>query len=177
MTLDTLKATLPDYAKDIRLNTSQLFGNVLQSGLTSDQFYGAALSVAYCLKHNDLVDAIKEEAGDEVVSRCDVAAKTAATLMAMNNIYYRFLHLVEDEAFSTMSAQLRMNGLRNHGVAQVDFELFALVVSAVNGCGLCIASHVKQLLEQGMSRAAIQTGIRLAATLTALVQARLIKES
>lgn len=170
MNIEQLKDKLPDHAKDIRLNLSNLFANVSQSGLTSLQFYGTALAVAYSLKQADLVAAIKSEAGSSLVE-LDFAAKTAATLMAMNNVYYRFIHLAEDAAFGSMPANLRMNGLRSHGLAQVDFELFALAVSAINGCGLCISSHVQQLLQHGISKATMQTAIRLAATLNAAAQA------
>jgi alkyl hydroperoxide reductase subunit D len=171
MTIEQLKEKLPEHAKDIRLNLSNLFGNVPQSGLTDAQFYGTALAVAYSLQDVDLVAAIKNEIDDSLISELDVAAKTAATLMAMNNIYYRFVHLAEDAEFSTMPANLRMSGLRSHGVEQGDFELFALAVSAINGCGLCISSHVQQLSKHGVSKPAIQTSIRLAATLNAAVQA------
>ena len=171
MNIDQLKEKLPEYAKDIRLNLSNLFGNVAQSGLTDTQFYGTALAVAYSLQQSEMVAAIKNESGSAVTSELDTAAKTAATLMAMNNVYYRFVHLAEDAEFATMPANLRMNGLRSHGVSQVDFELFALAISAINGCGLCISSHLQQLLQQGVSKVGMQTGIRLAATLNAAAQA------
>ncbi len=171
MNIELLKEKLPDYAKDIRLNLSNLFGNVSQSGLTESQFYGTALAVAYSLRQADLLAAIKHEVSSSLFTELDFAAKTAATIMAMNNVYYRFVHLAEDAEFTSMPANLRMNGLRSHGVDQMDFELFALAVSAINGCGLCISSHVQQLLQHGISTATMQTTIRLAATLNAVAQA------
>lgn len=171
MNIEQLKAAIPDFAKDIRLNLSNLFSNEALINLTPVQFYGSALAIAYSLGQKDFITAIKHEAGDILTPELDNAAKTAAVLMAMNNIYYRFIHLVEDKEFANMPANLRMNGLRTHGVAQADFELFALAVSAMNGCGLCMRSHVQQLLQHGMSKAAIQTSIRLAATLNAAVLA------
>ena len=65
--------------------------------------------------------------------------------MGMNNIYYRFLHLVEDGEYQTMPARLRMNIIGNPGIDKLDFELLSLAVSAVNGCGLCVTSHEKQV--------------------------------
>lgn len=170
MNIEQLKEKLPEYAKDIRLNLSHLFGNISQSGLTESQFYGTALAVAYNLKQADLLAAIKNDVGSSLLTELDFAAKTAATIMAMNNVYYRFVHLAKDAEFATMPANLRMNGLRSHGVAQADFELFALAISALNGCGLCISSHVQQLLQQGVSKVTMQTTIRLAATLSAVAQ-------
>ena len=175
MSLEQIKEQLPEFAKDIRLNISNLFGNILQSGLTELQFYGVALAVGYSLKNPELTAALEEQVPQELKSRIDLAAKTAATLMAMNNIYYRFIHLAEDAELSKMPANLSMNGLRAHEIEQVDFELLSLAVSAVNGCGLCITSHLKQLVDHGVSKMAIQTAIRLAATLGATAQALTIK--
>jgi len=108
---------------------------VAQSGLTESQCYGTALAVAYSVQQTDLITAIKIETG-------------VSLFMAMNNVYFRFVHLAEDDEFSTMPANLWMIGLRSHGVDQADFELFALAVSAINGCGLCISLHLQQLLKQ-----------------------------
>lgn len=89
----------------------------------------------------------------------------------MNNVYYRAIHLAENKELTAMPANLRMNGLNNPGVDKGDFELFALAVSVINGCGLCIHSHVKQLLGHSITNVAIQSALRLAATLNALVTA------
>lgn len=166
MTFEELKQQLPDYAKDIRLNLSNLFGNIQQSGLSEQQFYGIALAVAYSLKNRPLIEVMQQKASDEL----ETAAKTAATLMAMNNIYYRAVHLAEDKELASMPANLRMNAMQNPGVDKADFELFALAVSAINGCGMCIHSHVKQLEKHGVSKTAIQSSLRIAATVNAMVQ-------
>jgi alkyl hydroperoxide reductase subunit D len=88
--------------------------------------------------------------------------------MGMNNVYYRFLHLVEDAEYGQMPARLRMNIIGNPGIDKVDFELFSLAVSAINGCGMCIVSHERQLRKHGLSREAIQSGVRIAATIHAV---------
>ena len=88
--------------------------------------------------------------------------------MGMNNIYYRFLHLVEDGEYQTMPARLRMNVIANHGIDKIDFELISLAVSAVNGCGLCVTSHEKKLRSHDVSREAIQSAVRIAATVHAV---------
>ena len=95
-------------------------------------------------------------------------AKAAAAIMGMNNIYYRFLHLVEDGEYQTMPARLRMNVIANHGIDKLDFELISLAVSAVNGCGLCVTSHEKKLRSHDVSREAIQSAVRIAATIHAV---------
>jgi lipoyl-dependent peroxiredoxin subunit D len=86
----------------------------------------------------------------------------------MNNIYYRFLHLVEDGEYQTMPARLRMNVIANHGIDKLDFELISLAVSAVNGCGLCVTSHEKKLRQHDVSRESIQSAVRIAATIHAV---------
>lgn len=86
----------------------------------------------------------------------------------MNNIYYRFLHLVEDGEYQQMPARLRMNILGNPGISKVDFELLSLAVSAINGCGMCIVAHERALRKHEVSRESIQSAVRIAATIHAV---------
>jgi alkyl hydroperoxide reductase subunit D len=90
--------------------------------------------------------------------------------MAMNNVYYRFLHLVEDEEYAKLPARLRMSIIGSPGIAKADFELLALAVSAINGCGSCVASHERQLRQHGLEREAVQSAIRIAATVHAVAR-------
>ncbi|WP_241971648.1 MULTISPECIES: carboxymuconolactone decarboxylase family protein [Idiomarina] len=172
MAIADYKQLLGDHGKDTKLNLSSLFNSVDTSGLTTDQFYGTALSLAYSLGDEELIQTIENETGDKVEDNVKQAAKLAATLMAMNNVYYRFLHLSSDKQFSKMPAGLRMNAMANPGVDKADFELFSLAVSALNGCGLCIDSHVKTLVQHDVTAQAIQTSIKLAAVLNAALTAR-----
>lgn len=174
MSFDNYKSALPDYAKDIKLNLSTLHNQFEQLGLSKGQFYGAALAVAYALKNVRQIQIYEALVDSLEIENLKKASRIAVTLMAMNNVYYRSVHLAEDKTLLTSPAGLRMNGLREHGIDQVDFELFALAVSAINGCGLCIKSHIKQLVEEGLSMQAIQTTLRLAAVLSAANQAEAI---
>lgn len=168
MSIEQLKQTIPDYAKDIRLNVSSLFANIAQSGLTETQFYWVALAVAYTVKNKRIIEAIKADGEAYFSVELDHTVKTATALMAMNNVYYRAIHLAENKALAAMPANLRMNGMANPGVPKADFELFALAVSAINGCGMCIHSHVKQLLEHELNKVAVQSVLRIAAVLNAV---------
>jgi alkyl hydroperoxide reductase subunit D len=96
------------------------------------------------------------------------AAKGAAAIMGMNNVYYRFLHLTSNEKYRTIPARLRMNILRSHGVDALDFELWCTVVSAINGCGACVDSHEKTLREKGMSEETIVAAVRIASVIHGL---------
>lgn len=167
MTISDYKSGLGSHSKDTKLNLGNLFSNVAATGLNDVQFYGTALSLAYTLNDKDLTAAVEAEAKGKIEANVIEAAKTAASLMAMNNIYYRFLHLSSDKQFGKMPAGLRMNAMANPGVDKADFELYSLAVSALNGCGMCIDAHVKTLLEHDVSAQAIQSSIKLAAVMNA----------
>ena len=169
MSIETLKNSLPDFAKDIRLNLTSIMTEEGSGDLKQRQIYLIALTVAYALKNRSVIDAIKNE-GQELLSDTDIhAAKSAATIMAMNNIYYRFVHLTSDKSFSTMPAKLRMNVIGNPGIEKIDFELSSLAVSAINGCGMCIDAHTHELINAGVTKLAIQSAIRIASVLNAVV--------
>jgi len=162
--LDAIKSAIPDVAKDIRLNLSKVLDLTQSDGLSSAQILGSALAVALSLDDKELVTVLEQEIADEALRN---AAKLAASLMAMTNIYYRFVHLSEDRELEHMPAGLRMQGMMNPGVDRVTFEAFSLAVSALNGCGLCISSHTKQLREHGFSAASLARLGRIAAVLHA----------
>src|SRR5690606_21829279 len=115
-------------------------------------------------RHPDLVDAVVAEAKAQGTDDATVeAARAAAAVMGMNNVYYRFAHLVSDAEFRSMPARLRMNVIGRPGVPAEDFELYSLVASAINGCGACMDSHERELRKRGLSRDGIQSGVRIGA--------------
>ena len=160
MSIEDMKARLPDYAKDLRLN---LGGIASITSLTPQQLWGTALATAIAARNPDLVRAIDEAASEHLTEQAKSAARSAAAIMAMNNIYYRFTHLSKNPDFMTMPARLRMNVIANPGVEKPDFELWSLAVSAVNGCGRCIEAHEDVLLKAGVAKEAIQDAVRIAA--------------
>ena len=160
MTIEAILETLPDYAKDLRLNWSAL---VNATELTDDQKWGSFIAAAYGARSPQLLAAVEAEAAAHVKPEVINAAKGAAAIMGMNNIYYRFQHLSTNEKYSTLPARLRMNIMRGHGASQIDFELWALVVSAINGCGTCVSAHEKVLLEKGVTEELILAAVRIAA--------------
>jgi alkyl hydroperoxide reductase subunit D len=96
------------------------------------------------------------------------AAKAAAAIMGMNNVYYRSLHLLSNPEYRTLPARLRMNVLANPGVEKVDFELWSTAVSAVNGCGMCLDSHEAELKKHGVQAQQVQAALRIAAVVNAV---------
>jgi alkyl hydroperoxide reductase subunit D len=160
--LAELAAALPDFAKDLRLN----LGTVMASqNLTEQQIWGTAVASAIAARNPRLSDAMLVSAQAHLSPAAVTAAKTAASLMGMNNVYYRFTHLVGQEEYRRLPARLRMQAIANPGVDKVDFELWSLAVSAINGCGICIEAHEKQVIAQGLRREAVQDAVRLAAVL------------
>ena len=159
-----LKSQIPAWARDLRVN----LGNVLQSEhLTEQQLWGTALAVATATRHPELLAAVDADAREHLSEEAYADALTAASLMAMNNIYYRFVHLVPEQAYGMMPARLRMQGIAQHSVPKADFELWSLAVSAVNGCGMCLGSHERTLVKEGITREAVQDAVRLASVLHA----------
>ncbi len=163
-----------DYAKDIKLNISAVLKKDPESDLKENQIFGNALACAYATRNQKVVDLILDKASGQISEAEIEATKAAATIMAMNNVYYRFTHLVKDSEYLGMPAKLRMNIIQNHGIDKVDFEGYSLAVSAINGCGLCIDSHVKQLIKEGVSKKTIQHIIRISSVVNAAAQADFI---
>lgn len=86
----------------------------------------------------------------------------------MNNVYYRSLHIMQNAEYRTLPARLRMSIIANPGVEKLDFELWSLAVSAINGCGMCIDAHEVELKKHGMANTAIQAALRIASVVNAV---------
>ena len=166
-TLDEIRAALPDYARDIRLNLATVLTPGGAPGLTQRQIWGVALASALAARNAAFAAHIEALAAAHLSAADVSAARSAAAIMAMNNIYYRFVHLVEDPEYRQLPARLRMNVIAQPGIDRVEFELMSLAVSALNGCGACIASHERQLRAHGLERESVQSAARIAAVIHA----------
>jgi alkyl hydroperoxide reductase subunit D len=166
MSLDALRETLPSYAKDLSLNLSSLAGD---TSINDQQKWGCFVASAYAVGSAPVIQATERSALAAGVSEDAVnAAKAAAAIMGMNNVYYRSLHLLTNPEYRTLPARLRMNVIANPGVDKADFELWCTAVSAINGCGMCLDSHEAELKKHGMPAAQIQTALRIAAVVNAV---------
>ncbi len=166
MNLDELIETIPSYAKDLKLNFSSVVRQ--QTDLSEQQAWGTVVASAIASRNESLTRAALEEAATHLSPEALEAAKGAAAIMGMNNIYYRFLHLTSNQKYGTMRAGLRMNVMRTHGIDLLDFELWSIAVSAINGCGACVDSHEKTLREKGISEEKILAAIRIASVAHAI---------
>jgi alkyl hydroperoxide reductase subunit D len=167
MIFSELAKSLPDYAKDQRLNVSSLLTEQL---LTDQQKWGTLVAVSHACAYKPVIEAIEAEAADKLTPEAMNAAKAAATVMAMNNIYYRFTYMATRPEYKTMPAKLRMNVIGSPGIDKADFELFCLAVSAINGCGACIDSHDKVLAQHGVGADKVQASVRIAAVVHAVAR-------
>jgi lipoyl-dependent peroxiredoxin subunit D len=173
MTIAALKETFGDFAKDTKLNISMVLTPDGAPDLTQSQIWGIALASAYTTQNTAVIAAIANEA--TALSDAEKnAAKAAATIMAMNNIYYRFAHLVHDKEYTSMPAKLRMNVIGNPGIAKLDFELYSLAVSAINGCGMCMDAHVHEVIKAGLTKLGVQSAIRIASVVNAAAMAEFL---
>ena len=168
MNIEQIRDALPDYARDLKLNLGTVLTTNGAPGLAEKQIWSIALAAAIAARNNSFARSVEAESRAHLAALDIEGAKAAAAIMGMNNIYYRFLHLVEDGEYQTMPARLRMNIIANHGIDKLDFELISLAVSAVNGCGLCVTSHERKLRSHDVSREAIQSAVRIAATIHAV---------
>lgn len=162
--IEKLREALPDAAKDTRLNLQSVFQS---SSLTVEQLWGTAVASAIATRNKEVAQAILADAQGKVDANVIEDAKAAASLMAMNNVYYRFRHMAGKESYSTKPARLRMNWIAKPLGNKVDFELFCLAVSAINGCEMCIRSHEEVVVKGGLSEDQVHDAVRVAATIQA----------
>ncbi len=165
MSLEALKARLPEYAKDLKLNLSSL---AAEPSLSEQQRAGTFIACAFAARNEAVTRALTDEFAPKLSPEALNAARAAAAIMGMNNIYYRFTHLASSPDYRTLPARLRMNVIGKPGVEKADFELWSLAVSAINGCGMCIDSHEKILREHGLTAEQIQAAVRIASVVHAV---------
>ena len=157
--------TLPDYAKDLRLNVGSLIND---QTLGDQRKFGLLLACAHGTGYRPLIAAVEADAEPKLTPEAANAARAAAAIMAMNNVYYRFVHLVSNPEYGTMPARLRMNVIGSPGIEKDDFELFSLAVSAMNGCGMCIDSHERVLQQHNVKAETIHAAARIASVIKAV---------
>lgn len=160
--LDALRETIPEPARDLRLNLQSVLA---EGSLTPAQRWGVAVASAVASRNSGLREAVLADARAAVEAAVVDDGLAAAALMGMNNVYYRFRHLIDKPSYAEKPARLRMNRIVKPAGPKVDFELFCLAVSAVNGCGACLQAHEKVVLAGGLSEDQVHDAVRLAATI------------
>lgn len=162
--LEALRDRLPDAARDTKINLQSV---LQQSSLSIAQRWGVAVACAIAARNPELRAAIVADAKEHVDAAVLDDAAAAASLMAMNNVFYRFRHLVDKEQYTRMPARLRMQRISKPATNKTDFELFCLAVSAINHCESCIRSHEQAVIDGGLTEENVLDAIRIAAVIHA----------
>ena len=172
--LEALRDQLPEPARDLRLNLQSVLE---QCSLAPAQRWGVAIAAAITSRNRPLWEAVIADARAEVEPAVIDDAIAAAALMAMNNVYYRFRHLVANPSYGDKPARLRMNRLIKPAGPKVDFELTCLAVSAINGCGTCMDSHERVVVGAGLGEDQVHDAVRFAATIQGVALALEVGET
>jgi alkyl hydroperoxide reductase subunit D len=165
MDLTNIKNLIPEHAKDLRLNVATVLSAEGAPGLTETQILATALASSIAARNPTLLREIEALVVAKLEPAQLNAARAAASIMGMNNVYYRFTHLVGNDEYAKLPARLRMNVIGNPGVDKTDFELYSLAVSAINGCGACVAAHERVVRKAGVAAEAVQSAVRIAAVI------------
>lgn len=162
--IEALRDRIPEPAKDIWLNLT----SVLTTGsLSEHQRWGVAVAAAITARNIELRAAVLADARAVVPATVIEDAVAAAALMGMNNVYYRFRHLVGKPSYRDKPARLRMNRLAKPATSKADFELVSLAVSAMNACETCLVAHEKVSIEGGLNEEQVHDAVRTAAVIQA----------
>jgi lipoyl-dependent peroxiredoxin subunit D len=173
MSVDNLKDALPEYAKDLKLNLGSI---VRSSELNEEQLWGTLLASAAATRNTRVLAEIGGEAADNLSAEAYQAALGAATVMGMNNVFYRGRGFLEG-SYDDLRAGLRMNIIANPGADKANFELWCFAVSSINGCSHCMVAHEHTLREAGVSREAIHEALKVAAIVSGVAQAIMTSET
>jgi len=167
MSVENLKGALPEYAKDLKLNLSSIARSTV---LSEQQLWGTLLACASATRSATTLREIAAAAADTLSAQAYDAALGAASIMAMNNVFYRGKAFLEGR-YDDLRAGLRMQIIGAPGVDKADFELWSFAVSSINGCRHCMEAHEHTLREAGLGREQIFEALRVAAIVAGVGQA------
>ena len=163
--VDTIKDTLPEYAKDTKLNLDAV---LLRSSLDPVVAQGCASAAAFAAGNSRLLTLIDAAIDDR--KEAD-AALTAASIMAQNNVWYPYVEMADDPALKGLPAGLRMNAIANHGgTSKVNFEAYSLAASIVGKCHFCVKAHYDTLKKEGMTVEQLRDIGRIAAVINSVAK-------
>jgi alkyl hydroperoxide reductase subunit D len=166
MSIENLKTAIPEYAKDLKLNLGSI---TRTTALDEEQLWGTLLASAAATRNAQVLAEIGAEAADTLSAEAYQAALGAASIMGMNNVFYRGRHFLGG-SYDDLRPGLRMNIIGNPGVSKVNFELWCFAASAINGCEACVASHEQVVREGGLSREAVLEALKAASIVAGVAQ-------
>jgi alkyl hydroperoxide reductase subunit D len=163
--LELLEKGESRYVRDLKLNFT--------STLTSEHLSGkecALLGLSTAINNNNkpLTDYYTKYAEEQGASAADIAeAVGCASLLASNNVFYRFRHFTQKEKYTQIPARIRMQLMMKPVTGKEFFELMSLAISAVNGCEMCVNAHEDSLIKLGTTEERIFDAVRIASLVTA----------
>ena len=166
-TLESIREALPGYARDLQLNLGTVLTPAGAPGLSERQIWAVALAAASASRNAEFTRRLQALAAQHLDAAHVNAAHAAAAIMAMNNVYYRFRHMIGKPSYDQKPARLRMQRIAKPASNKPDFELFCLAVSAINGCEMCIRSHEAVVIEGGLTEDQVHDAVRIAAVVHA----------
>ena len=161
--VDQLKETIPDYAKDTRLNIDAV---IKRSTLDPIEAEACALAAFFATGNTKLWTWVQSQLADQKEAE---AAITAASLMAMTNVWYPYVEMATDANLAGLPAQLRMNAIATHGgTTRARFEAYSLSASIVGRCHFCVRANYDTLKTEGYTVEQLRDIGRIAAVMTAV---------
>jgi alkyl hydroperoxide reductase subunit D len=167
MSVENLKDALPEYAKDLKLNLGSITRSTV---LDQEQLWGTLLASAAATRNTQVLAEIGAEAANYLSAEAYQAALGAASIMGMNNVFYRGRGFLEGQ-YDDLRPGLRMNIIANPGVDKANFELWSFAVSSINGCSHCMVAHEHTLREAGIGRESVLEALKAAAIISGVAQA------
>jgi alkyl hydroperoxide reductase subunit D len=152
------------YLRDMKLNLSSTLTSEHLSpkecgliGLSTAINNNNTLLADFFTKYSETQGATPAETGE---------AAGCASLLASNNVFYRFRHFTQKEKYTQIPARIRMQLMMKPITGKEFFELMSLVISAVNGCEMCVNAHEDSLIKLGTTEERIFDAVRIASLVT-----------
>ncbi|WP_256010925.1 carboxymuconolactone decarboxylase family protein [Desertivirga xinjiangensis] len=163
--LELLEKGESRYLRDFKVN----FNSTLSSEHLSAKEIGLiGVSIAINNQNKPLLAYYTSFSEANGASAEEIAEAVAcASLLASNNVFYRFRHFTQKEKYTQIPARIRMQIMMKPVTGKEFFELLSLAVSAVNGCEMCVNAHEDSLIKLGTTEERIFDAVRIASLITA----------
>jgi alkyl hydroperoxide reductase subunit D len=164
--VQSVKDSIPDHSKDIKLNIDAVIN---RSGLDPVDTHAIAYVSALAAGNGGLAFEIEHNSPLFTAEAEREAAKTAASLMGQNNVWYPFVEMAGDDGMKGLPAGLRMNAYATHGgVSKKKFEMYSLAASIIGKCHFCVKAHYDTLKAEGMTTQELMAIGRIAAVVNSI---------
>ncbi len=162
--LNLLEKGESKYLRDLKLNLSSTLSS---EHLSVKECTLLGLATAINNNNGPLIKFFSRAAEENGATPAETAeAAGCASLLASNNIFYRFRHFTKKEKYSQIPARIRMQIMMKPVTGKEFFELMSLAISAVNGCEMCVNAHEDSLIKLGTPEERVFDAVRIASLVT-----------